>query len=151
MGSWYRGDAAATAIFEMSDGIVFNYRGSWCAEGCHTSWNGDWRIVGTRGTIVMEQDRPPQGQRVKDLAQNAFNLDLEEVAADPVEINGKNIAGSLNEFLDYLDGGVVPQGECHDNIRSLAMVFAAIESSKRKERVTIDQQRGMCGGGWYDA
>ena len=39
-GSWYKGDVAASCIFEMSNGVVFTYRGSWCAEGCHTSWNG---------------------------------------------------------------------------------------------------------------
>ena len=39
-GSWYKGDVAATCVFEMTQGIVFTYRGSWCAEGCHTSWNG---------------------------------------------------------------------------------------------------------------
>ncbi|MDQ3812671.1 MAG: Gfo/Idh/MocA family oxidoreductase, partial [Armatimonadota bacterium] len=35
-GSWYRGDVAASCIFEMTQGVVFTYRGSWCAEGCHT-------------------------------------------------------------------------------------------------------------------
>ena len=37
-GSWYDHDASAIAIFEMSDGLVFTYRGSWCAEGLNTSW-----------------------------------------------------------------------------------------------------------------
>ena len=137
-GSWYRGDVATTAVFEMSNGVVFTYRGSWCAEGCHTSWNGDWRIVGTDGTILMEQDQPPKGQRVKDPSQEAFNLDLVDIGAEPAEIDGENIAGSLNEFLDYLEGGPVPQGECHDNIKSLAMVFAAIESSQSRQRVQIE-------------
>jgi predicted dehydrogenase len=32
-GSWYDGNASAICIFEMSNGSVFTYRGSWCAEG----------------------------------------------------------------------------------------------------------------------
>jgi hypothetical protein len=28
-------------------------------------------------------------------------------------------------------------GECHDNLKSLAMVFAAIESATRRERMQI--------------
>jgi ATP-dependent helicase/nuclease subunit A len=36
-GSWYKGNASAICIFEMSDGSVFCYRGSWCAEGAPTS------------------------------------------------------------------------------------------------------------------
>ncbi|NLF22285.1 MAG: Gfo/Idh/MocA family oxidoreductase, partial [Lentisphaerae bacterium] len=39
-GSWYAGDPAATCVFEMSNGVVFTYTGSWCAEGMHTSWHG---------------------------------------------------------------------------------------------------------------
>jgi hypothetical protein len=47
------------------------------------------------------------------------------------------IAGSLEEFLIALRTGRVPNGECHDNIQSFAMVCAAVESSNRGERVTI--------------
>ncbi len=31
-GSWYEHGASAVAVFEMSSGIVFTYRGSWCSE-----------------------------------------------------------------------------------------------------------------------
>jgi predicted dehydrogenase len=51
-GSWYERDASAIALFEMSNGIVYTYRGSWCAEGVNTSWECDWRAVGTRGTVT---------------------------------------------------------------------------------------------------
>ena len=37
-GSWYDRDASAIAVFEMTDGIVYTYQGSWCAEGCNTPW-----------------------------------------------------------------------------------------------------------------
>ncbi|HLO97636.1 MAG TPA: hypothetical protein VK171_03485, partial [Fimbriimonas sp.] len=49
------------------------------------------------------------------------------------------IAGSLQEFLGALELGTTPNGECHDNLWSLAMVFGAIESAKRKQRVTIEE------------
>ena len=137
-GSWYRGDVAASVIFEMTGGIVFTYRGSWCGEGFHTSWNGDWRITGDRGTILLEKDQMPKAQRVKDLGQPGFHRDLEDVPATSAALTGGGgISGSLNEMLDYLDAGVAPQCECHDNIKSLAMVFGAIESSKRRRRVEM--------------
>ena len=136
-GSWYRGDVAASVIFEMTDGLVFTYRGSWCAEGCHTSWNGSWRFAGTQGTVLLERDQRPHGQRVKDPSQKAFNLDLEDIDVPAAEINGSGIAGSLNEFLDCLESGATPQSECHDNIKSLAMVFGAIESSGQRARVGV--------------
>lgn len=136
-GSWYQGDVAASAIFELDDNVVFTYRGSWCAEGCHTSWNGDWRIVGTRGTIVLEKDAFPHGQRVKEGGKAGFMLELEDVPIAKIAGNGGGIAGSLNEFLDALERGSTPQCEVHDNIRSLAMVFAAMQSSRAGQRVPV--------------
>lgn len=134
-GSWYRGAAAASCIFEMSDGLVFTYRGSWCAEGCHTSWNGDWRFVGERGTLILEKDRAPWGERV--CGDEGFHRPLEPVpVAQRVEAP-VGMHGALVEMLRYLRTGQRPQTECHDNIKSLAMVFGAIESSAEGERVTL--------------
>ncbi len=137
-GSWYRGDAAASVICEMTDGVVFTYCGSWCSEGCNTSWNGHWRVVGQRGTLMMEKDELPYGERVKDPHEDAFQLSMEPLPVESAEINGDGIKGSLNEFLDCLESGATPQSECHDNIKSLAMVFAAVESSRRGAKVAVE-------------
>jgi predicted dehydrogenase len=48
-------------------------------------------------------------------------------------------AGSLEDFLRALDTGSTPMGECHDNIRSLAMVLAAVESARRGQRVQVER------------
>ena len=44
---------------------------------------------------------------------------------------------SRRRFLHALETGATPMGECHDNIKSLAMVFAAIESARTGRRVSI--------------
>ena len=136
-GSWYKGDVAASVIFEMSDGIIFTYRGSWCAEGFPTAWNGDWRIIGDRGTVLMEKEQMPRAQRVKDVAQPGFTREVEDVSVAKAEMPAGGIVGSFAEFLSYLKTGTMPQGECHDNIHSLAMVFAAMESARKGKRVAI--------------
>jgi len=134
-GSWYKGDVAANCIFEMTDGVMFAYRGSWCAEGCQTSWNGDWRVIGSGGTMLFEDDKAPHGQVVA--SEEGFRSKLAdlEVVESAVEKGGMH--GALNEMLRFLETGEKPQTECHDNIKSLAMVFGAIESSKEGKRVEI--------------
>ncbi|MCO5297074.1 MAG: Gfo/Idh/MocA family oxidoreductase [Fimbriimonadaceae bacterium] len=134
--SWYRGDACATALFEMEGGLRFTYRGSWCAEGLHTSWDGDWRAVGPNGSAKWEGGSVPVVQTVKNVG--GFHSDMEESSPDVVPQKG-GIEGSLEEFLAALGGGPVPNGECHDNIKSLAMVFAAIRSSQEGRRVPIGE------------
>ncbi len=134
-GSWYKGDAAASCIFEMTDGVVFTYRGSWCAEGCQTSWNGDWRLVGDRGTLLYERDGDPRGEVVG--GKEGFSRPLKPLRVAKSRMRHTTMRGALREMLAFLRTGKIPQTECHDNIKSLAMVFAAIESNKRGRRVGI--------------
>jgi predicted dehydrogenase len=134
-GSWYRGDVAASCIFEMSNGVIFTYRGSWCAQGFNTPWNGNWRFIGTNGALLMEWDQNPRVQTVA--GDTGFVWPFEEKTLDLVELPQRGQAAALREMLDYLAGGPLPQSECHDNIKSLAMVFAAIESAKCGERIPV--------------
>ncbi|NPV45772.1 MAG: Gfo/Idh/MocA family oxidoreductase [Armatimonadetes bacterium] len=138
VGSWYKGDVAASCIFEMSNGVIFTYRGSWCAEGCHTSWNGDWRIIGDRGTLLYDHDQDPHGQVVA--GTEGFNRPLRDAAIVTAEVPYTGMHGALRELLHYLRTGARPQTECHDNIKSLAMVFGAIESSRKGRRVEVKGQ-----------
>lgn len=134
-GSWYRGDVAATCVFEMSDGVIFTYRGSWCAEGCHTSWNGDWRFIGEKGTLLYERDGEPTGQVAA--SKTGFHRKLRDVRAPKTTVRRTGMHGALGEMLAFLRTGRRPQTECHDNIKSLAMVFAAIDSARKRRRVPV--------------
>jgi predicted dehydrogenase len=134
-GSWYRGDVAANCLFEMTGGLRFAYRGSWCAEGCHTSWNGDWRAIGERGTILYDHDHPPEGEVVA--GKEGFNRPLAPARITEAKMEFEGMHGGLREMLRYLREGVMPQTECHDNIKSLAMVLGAVESARSGKRVQI--------------
>jgi predicted dehydrogenase len=137
-GSWYTGDVAASAIFEMTNGVVFTYRGSWCAEGCLTSWNGNWRIIGTKGTLLMQKDEMPTGEVVVGKPKGGLMAKCKPVQPLKPTLKYETMHGALREMLAALRGGPTPQCECHDNIKSLAMVQAAIQSSKTGRAVTID-------------
>jgi predicted dehydrogenase len=134
--SWYKGDASATAIFEMTGGLRYTYRGSWCSEGRHTSWEGEWRAVGPNGTATWDGHGAPVAEIV--VERGGFNSRTEPHTAGVDEAMQRGIAGSLRDFLNALRTGATPMGECHDNIKSLAMVFAAIESAATGKRVAIE-------------
>jgi predicted dehydrogenase len=135
-GSWYRGDAAASCIFEMSEGVIFTYRGSWCAEGFNTTWNGHWRIVGERGTVIYENDEDPKAQVVA--GDTGFHRPVADVPISPSPLKQSYWHGALAEMLEFLRTGARPQTECHDNIKSLAMCFSAIESSRQARRIPVE-------------
>jgi len=137
--SWYRGDVCATAIFEMTGGLRYTYRGSWCSEGRHTSWEAEWRAVGPQGTAIWDGHETIVADIVT--GTEGFFRPTETRKAEIIE-SPRGIAGSLRDFLNALQTGATPMGECHDNIKSLNMVFAAIESAKRGQRIPVAEDFG---------
>lgn len=138
--SWYAHGAAATAIFEMTNGVQFSYRGSWCAEGSDTHWDAAWRIIGTKGTLIWDGLDGYKIQVVN--GDEGFNRPLREVAisAPKDASQTEDHTSVIREFLDALDQKRPPETAGSDNIKSLAMVFGAIESSATRQRVLINPQ-----------
>ncbi len=135
-GSWYAHGASAVAIFEMTDGVVFTYRGSWCSEGINTSWECDWRTIGTKGTCTWDGGATIKGQAAN--ADEGF-IRAQKDFTVPVEkkiVHGGH-AGVIRDFLDCVKNGGVPQTVCQDNIKSLAMVHAAVKSAETGKKVAI--------------
>jgi len=134
--SWYAQGSVANAIFEFSDDVLFTYRGSWSAEGANTSWDSSWRIVGSKGTLLWDGADRFEANVVAG-SEGFFRplAPVEVLPADPDETLGH--ASVLLDFLDAIEAGRAPETVSSDNINSLAMVFAAIESAKTRQRVSI--------------
>ena len=133
--SWYRGNASSTVIFEMTGGLRYTYRGSWSAEGRATSWEAEWRAVGPNGTATWDGHGAPIADIV--VEDGSFISKTEERSTPVDEDMPRGIAGSLRDFINALQTGATPMGECHDNIKSLAMVFGAIESARTQQRILV--------------
>jgi predicted dehydrogenase len=127
--SWYRGDAGASAIFEMTGGERFVFTGSWCSPGQETSWNASWRISGEHGTVLWDGDKDPTVETAESTGATGT-----AGGQDP----GQEIAGSLRDFVAALRTGSTPMGQVHRNIMSLVMVEAAVLSASTGTRVSVD-------------
>lgn len=138
-GSWYEGDAAAVATYEFSDGSVFSYRGSWCAEGAPTSWESNWRITGSKGTALWDGSNEPYAEIVKPTSEDVFTNEFKKIAAEYSWDDREGHQGCLDEMFSALKEGRKAETDCTDNIKSMAMVFAALESSRRQEKVSISR------------
>ena len=136
-GSWYDMDASAIAIFEMSNGLLYTYRGSWCAEGLNTSWECDWRIVGTNGSAKWDGGDGFQAEAVTKAGGFFSAKALVDWPAFDAGAKVGGHTGLLREFVAGVRTGQLPETICSDNIKSLAMVFAAIESAETGKRVEV--------------
>ncbi|MBB4009823.1 putative dehydrogenase [Rhizobium taibaishanense] len=136
-GSWYAHGASANAIFEFSDDVVFTYRGSWCAEGRRTSWESQWRLVGSKGMLTWDGEEAFEATVAGDEPGLLRGFSTVNVSGDifPGETHGH--ASVLQSFIAAVEGGGAPETVGSDNINSLAMVFAAIESAQSGKRIDI--------------
>lgn len=137
-GSWYQAGASAVCIFEMTDGVVFTYRGSWSSEGCHTTWESEWRFVGTTGSATWDGEDDFRAERVS--GPGGFYTDKEPLTL-PEESPEDRIGGHrglIHDFIRCVREGDTPETAGADNIKSLAMVMAAVESAETGRRVEIN-------------
>ena len=139
-GSWWKSGASARAIFEMSNELIFTYRGSWTAEGANTSWESAWRVVGSEGTLLWDGLETMTAQSVSG-TEGFFRpltpINLPEPAHVEDTLGHRSV---LRRFLTAVETGTAPETEGADNIRSLAMVFGAIHSAETGQRQPIAQR-----------
>jgi predicted dehydrogenase len=139
-GSWYEGNAAAVCIFEMSDGSIFTYQGSWCAEGASTSWEADWRITGEKGTVIWDGHDMPYAEVVAVEDQNnKFIRKVERVNGEVIEMNRTFHHGCLEEMFLSLSEERPAETNGRDNRYSMAMVFGALESGKTGRKIDLTE------------
>ena len=135
--SWYKGDASAIVIFEMSGGVVFCYRGSWCALGERTDWHSQWRILGSAGSVFWDGDMKFNAEAIVPDSGPEFFTPTRKLEVPVAPMPFERHAAMMGEFVDALRAGRQPETNCQDNIKSLAMVLAAVESAKAGKKVAV--------------
>lgn len=137
-GSWFEGDASAICVFELTGGIVFCYRGSWTAEGARTAWESSWRVSGSEGTAIWDGENEPFAARPDGEIQPGNLWRGESALEVSTDWAGRfHHAGCLDEMLAALAEGRRAETDCRDNVKSIAMVFAAIESAREGRKLPV--------------
>jgi predicted dehydrogenase len=129
---WHKGDAAQSIVFQFADGLMATHVACGCAVGSQTGWNGDWRIEGPQGSI----DWHKSGMTYSHLhrVSNGEERRTEEISSDTVAPSEQAM---LTEFFAAIAEDREPECSARDNLRSLAMVFAAIRSSEENRWVEL--------------
>jgi predicted dehydrogenase len=140
--SAFSGNAAATAVLETADGAVVSYTGNWAPRGATTGWDGVWDILGDAGSIRWDGDdvrvAPLVRPRAARIRSRLLGRQWDGRRARLVRVVETDRRGSLAEFGRAIREGREPETSGRDNLRSLALVLAAVESSRRRAAVTVD-------------
>ena len=129
----YQGDVSLAALIRLDGDLPVVYRGSWASVGPQTTWNGDWRILTDRGRLAWigwaGEDHEDQ------IVWQPFGGPPEVLRQEPLAHSG--FGGSLHAFLEAIATNSTPETSAMDNLESLAMLFAGVESASRGQSVSI--------------
>jgi predicted dehydrogenase len=127
----YQGDCSSSVIFEMNLGARVLYNGSWCAKGQFADWNGNWQIECEKGTVTYQNGEI----RVYHVPKLYEVEKIEILNATPPPKTGQ--AYVLDEFIRCVPAKERPATEVQDNIKSVAMVFAAVRAIRSGKKVPV--------------
>ncbi|MBD3347005.1 MAG: hypothetical protein GF401_18275 [Chitinivibrionales bacterium] len=127
----YKGDCSSSLIFEMSNGAHILYNTSWGAKGQFSDWNGNWQIEGEKGTITYEKGN------IRFYSSPRLYTVKNEQEISPKNMTREEQMFILDNFVRAATYGIVPECEVLDNIKSMAMVFAALKAVKTGKKVPV--------------
>jgi predicted dehydrogenase len=132
----FAGAPVALCTFELDGGATFTYRGSWAAAGHETPWFGRWRIDGTTAAARWEGNGPPVTERLLAHTPEGPAFESRPLAG---ENDPNDHPAAVPALLRAVLGGGPAPTEAADNIRSLAMVEAAIAASRSGGWVEVER------------
>jgi len=127
----YKGDCSSTALFEMNNGARVLYNASWCAKGSFCDWNANWQIECEKGTVTYRNGEI----RVLHVPE-LYSLEKTEILQHTQPpLTAQHYV--LDEFIRCVKTRKQPNTVAKDNIRSVAMVFAAVKAMETGRKVDV--------------
>jgi predicted dehydrogenase len=127
----YRGACSNCVVFAMDNGARVVYNGSWCAKGQFNDWNGNWTVQGDRGTLVYRDGKI----RLYDVPERYKVEAQRTVRKRKLARHGQDFV--LTDFIEAIRAGRRPRTDVYDNIRSVSMVFAAVDAVRSGRQVRV--------------
>ena len=127
--STFNGDITGIAHFTMDNGLPVSYHADAISSGDMTDWFGEIRAVGETGTLTMVYPQLYIGRK------GANHTDREAPREELMQVSPPQDgqAAVLREFAASVADGRQPESAGGDNLKSLAMVFGAVDSSRDQQ------------------
>ncbi len=136
--SGFDGPPSAVATVRFDGDVLVSYQGSWVSAGPRTPWAGEWRMELERGEITWTSRGNP-GERARSERASVHTLGGEEQPVELPTVRHVDRAGSLEEFARAIREGREPESSGRDNLLSLAITAAAIQSAASGRPVELPE------------
>jgi predicted dehydrogenase len=137
--SWYKGAGGADCIFEMGCGANLLARLSWVSRSENTSSHGRWHVSCSGGAALWDGYRKVCVNEAQPLPEGRSYYEEEGLRREiALKTSGsEEHDGCLDDMFDALIADRPMQTDCHNNIHSLSMVHACLESSKTGQKIRL--------------
>ncbi len=120
-----------SALITFDDGTVVTYSASWVSTAPRTNWAGEWHIECEGGEIIAtSRGEKPDYVAIRPLDKRLRTLKLPEVPL--IDRNG-----TLAAFVQAVQTGEEPETSGRNNLKTLALMLAAVESARSGNPVSI--------------
>jgi predicted dehydrogenase len=124
--SQFDGDASAIALFTMESGARVAYNGTWHPRGQFTDWNCRWLVECERGYMTVDRD-VIKVYRGDDVHRPGTAAEEERVPL--IALERIDQAAVLVDFAAAIRDDRPAPTNAVDNLRTVGMVLAAVESA----------------------
>jgi predicted dehydrogenase len=134
--SWtgFNGPPAATASIVFDGGLVVSYRGSWISAGAVTPWAGEWRMQFERGEVLWTSRGDDSSPAEVVVVQRA-GAAPQTIALPAMPLIDR--WGAAHEFARAIRQHREPRSSGRENLGTLALMVAAVESASRRRPVAV--------------
>jgi len=113
---------AVCLTITFDGGTIVNYRGSWISQGPTTNWCGEWHMDCEGGQITWTG----RGELPDKVLLRPSGKRPRAVKLPPMDFLDRQ--GSLQTFAQAVENGEIPESSGLDNLKTLALMFAAIKA-----------------------
>ena len=134
----YKPVAAYQVVAQMENGVVASYMVSSCSAANLNWWYQDYIRVDLRDSVLVLDNQRLTAHSGRMISwDDGIRITRENIVRDIPLPGGERWGNALvlSQFIDWIEGGPAPDTALEDNLRSMAMLFAAIESSKSGREV----------------
>ncbi|MBI2298251.1 MAG: Gfo/Idh/MocA family oxidoreductase [Armatimonadetes bacterium] len=132
--SWssFDGESSGLYVMRFDSDVRGLYEGNCNEVGWQTSWHQEYyRAECEGGAVILDADN-----RVRVMEHTGgAHYTVADVPAIRPPLQGHQ--AQIGQFLDWLDGGAAPETVLSDNMKTAAMLFAAIEASETGRTIDV--------------
>jgi len=119
-------------LIRMTNGTMVQYEMNHIERGHQNGWHEEaYRVSTAGGTLTLDADN------VIRLTRDIPGQGEASVAFEPVDGGPEEHLALIGAFLDWVTGGNAPFNTFADNVKTMALTFAAIEATHTGARVDV--------------